>query len=65
MFVENNGVLSGIDSVPYSIIQSLKLYWIQMQMSEAYSMVQQAGLNLEPLRSNAARAKCVRYNIMW
>ena len=35
-----------------------------MQMSEAYSMIQQAGLNLEPLRSNAARAKCVRYNIM-
>jgi len=26
VFVENNGVLSGIDSVPYSIIQSLKLY---------------------------------------
>jgi len=33
----------GIDIVPYSINQPLKLGWIQMQMGEVYTMVQHAG----------------------
>jgi len=32
VFVENHGLLSGIDIVTYTINQPLKLCWIQMQM---------------------------------
>jgi hypothetical protein len=43
VFVENHGLLSGIDMVQYSINQSLKLYCIQIQMGGTYTMVQLAG----------------------
>jgi len=46
VFVENHRLLSGIDIVPYKINQISKLYWIQMQMGGAYTMVRHAGLNV-------------------
>ena len=48
VLVENHGLLSGINIVPYSINQPLQLCKIQMQMSGAYTVVQHAGLNVVP-----------------
>ena len=44
MVVENHCLLSGIDIVPYSVNQSLKL--CRMQMGWAYTMVQHVGLSI-------------------
>ena len=48
VFVENHGLLSGNNIVPYLINQQLKLCWIQMQkMGGTYTIVQHhAGLNV-------------------
>ena len=48
MFVENQGILSGIDKCTILTIlkQPLKLCWIQMQMGGAYIIVQHGGLNV-------------------
>ena len=48
LLVENHGLLSGINIVPYSINQPLQLCKIQMQMSGAYTVVQHVGLNVVP-----------------
>jgi len=48
VFVENHGLLSGIDIVPYSINQPLKLCLIQILMGGTYTMVQYVGLNVVP-----------------
>ena len=52
VFVENHGLLSGIDIVAYSFNQPLKLCWIQMQIGGAYTMVQHmhAGLLVPELK---------------
>jgi len=47
-FAENDGLLFGIDIVPYSINKLLKLYWIQMQMGGSYAMEQHAEYNGVP-----------------
>jgi len=36
VFIENHGLLSGIDVVAYSFNKPLNLCWIQMQMGVAY-----------------------------
>ena len=52
VFVENHGLLYGIDIVPYSINQTLKLL-SQMQMDSAnvITIVQHRGLNVLPYLS--------------
>ena len=39
IFLENPGLLSGIDIVPYYIPHQLNLCWIQMEMDGVYIMV--------------------------
>ena len=57
MFVENHGILFGIDIVQYSVNLSLKLCLIQMHVGRAYTIVELAGLNVVPYRKLRAKSQ--------
>jgi hypothetical protein len=56
VFVENHGLLSGIDMVQYSINQPLKLCPNLMQMGGAFTMVQHTGLKFQAIYLNTSTA---------
>jgi hypothetical protein len=57
VFVENHGILFGIDIVQYSVNLSLKLCLIQMHVGRAYTIVELAGLNVVPYRKLRAKSQ--------